>query len=376
MRKSLLLILLGFWATGWLHGQGAVRLYNEALDYYLDEAYPQAREHVRLALKIQKTYPDAWFLLGQVYRQEGRFRKAIRHYNKALKLTPTEPEYLFHKAVAYEQAGKLKKAIGQYLETTRVDPKYAYAWDRLGDLYYEAKAWEAAAEYYSGSIDANPLRPEVYLWRSRAHFEMEAFGRALSDCDQALGLDAELEEAYFRRGQIHFHRGDLLGAVKDYSQVLERSPDNIDALLNRGVALLVLELYPQSRDDLTQAIQLDSSLANAWWNRAIWNLEQDSLYAARRDIAVATDLAPRDPETWLLAGRIAFRQRDYRAAIQAYDRCLSLDRRYAEAYLNRGEAKRVLDDLKGACKDWEMVLKYDSGVHADKAQSWILINCE
>jgi tetratricopeptide (TPR) repeat protein len=92
---------------------------------------------------------------------------------------------------------------------------------------------------------------------------------------------------------------------------------------------------------------------------------------------MATALAPGDAEAWLLQGRIEFGERNYQAAIDAYNRCLKLNPRYAEAYLNRGEAKRVLGDEKNACKDWKKVLQYDpEGIHGEKAGKWIEIVCE
>jgi tetratricopeptide (TPR) repeat protein len=98
----------------------------------------------------------------------------------------------------------------------------------------------------------------------------------------------------------------------------------------------------------------------------------DALTSAQK----AAELNPKDAENWALIGKITFKLRRYQQAIAAYDRCLSLDKRSAEAYLNRGEAKRVLNDAKGACKDWQQVLKLDTASLARMAQNWMDINCE
>ncbi|HHG84523.1 MAG TPA: tetratricopeptide repeat protein, partial [Bacteroidetes bacterium] len=100
--------------------------------------------------------------------------------------------------------------------------------------------------------------------------------------------------------------------------------------------------------------------------------------AARAAIAEATRLSPKDPEAWLLRGRIEFKQRNYQAAIDAYDQCLGLAPHYAEAFLNRGEAHRVLGNTKAACRDWKKVMKFDAvdGIHATKARKWHAIVCD
>lgn len=375
MRISLAVLWVLFCVAS-VRGQGAVRLYNEAVEYYVDGAYQQAEEHVKLALKIQKTYPDAWFLLGQCHREEGKYRKALKMYKKALKLTPTEPDYLYHRALAYEEWGKIKKAVEAYRTTTEVDPGYALAYDHLAAIYMDARAFKTAYDYYSRSIKALPMQADSYMRRALAAYKADMYAACIDDCNKTLAIDPEHAGAYSQRARARFQNGELMEAVNDYSQVLDRLPQDADAHLNRGVALLVLGLRPQAEEDLLAAVALDSSLVNGWWNLAVLHYEQGAMAKARTEVQKATSLYALDAEAWLLQGRIAFSERDYPAALHAYDRAIVLDRELSEAYLYRGEAKRVLEDMKGACKDWNRVLQLDDGVHAEKAENWILINCE
>jgi tetratricopeptide (TPR) repeat protein len=373
-----LIFTIAFGIPRQAQGQGAIRLYNDALEHYMSDEYDQAEERVRLALKIQKLYPDAWFLLGQCYRRRDQFRKSIRFYKKALKQTPTNAEFLYHKALAYEEWGKLKKAVKTYGETTAVDPNYTLAWKRLGAIFFVAGDFRTAIDNYTRAVDSNPLDEDNFLQRGNAQLALGNNSEAIHDFDLTLALDAENADAYFNRASARFASGDPYDAVKDFSMVIDRRPEERDAWLNRGISLLALELYPQALSDFREALRLDSAFADTWWNIAYLQLELDSIEPARTAIYQATRLSPGDAEAWLLQGRIEFGQRNYDAAIKAYDRCLGLDPRYAEAYLNRGEAKRVKGDEKAACKDWKKVLKYDAvdGVHAEKAGKWIQIICE
>src|SRR2546423_2133679 len=49
-----------------------------------------------------------------------------------------------------------------------------------------------------------------------------------------------------------------------------------------------------------------------------------------------------------------FSRNDIVGAIAEYDRAIVIDPKYAEAYLNRGKAKRAAGDLDGAIDDYEM----------------------
>ena len=44
--------------------------------------------------------------------------------------------------------------------------------------------------------------------------------------------------------------------------------------------------------------------------------------------------------------------KDYQGAIKAFDKAISLDENYGYAYMNRGNAKELVRDQKGACADW------------------------
>src|SRR5437016_12409553 len=49
-----------------------------------------------------------------------------------------------------------------------------------------------------------------------------------------------------------------------------------------------------------------------------------------------------------------FSRNDIVGAIAEYDRAIGVDPKYADAYLNRGKAKRAAGDLDGAIDDYEI----------------------
>jgi tetratricopeptide (TPR) repeat protein len=60
-----------------------------------------------------------------------------------------------------------------------------------------------------------------------------------------------------------------------------------------------------------------------------------------------------------------FGKNDIAGAITEYDRAISLDPKLAEAYLNRGKARRAGGDLDGAIADYEVAAELDPGVAAN-----------
>src|SRR5262249_27292782 len=68
----------------------------------------------------------------------------------------------------------------------------------------------------------------------------------------------------------------------------------------------------------------------------------------------------------ILHGNAWLRQRDYAAAVAAYNDAIRLAPRCAEAYHTRGVARRALDDTTGALADGEHALR----INPDYAEAY------
>ena len=60
---------------------------------------------------------------------------------------------------------------------------------------------------------------------------------------------------------------------------------------------------------------------------------------------------PQSAKKYVKHGLERFARNDIVGAIAEYDRALAVDPKYADAYLNRGKAKRAAGDLDGAIED-------------------------
>lgn len=58
-------------------------------------------------------------------------------------------------------------------------------------------------------------------------------------------------------------------AIEDYSIILEISPDNIKALINRAFCFARLEDYSNSVKDYSNVLKIEKSNTHALYNRAI-----------------------------------------------------------------------------------------------------------
>ncbi|MEA3451547.1 MAG: tetratricopeptide repeat protein, partial [Bacteroidota bacterium] len=60
---------------------------------------------------------------------------------------------------------------------------------------------------------------------------------------------------------------------------------------------------------------------------------------------------------WNNLGTARFQLEDYTGAIDAYNEAIKIKPEYGFAYSNRGSAKELTKDFKGACKDWKKAVE-------------------
>ena len=144
---------------------------------------------------------------------------------------------------------------------------------RTGNAAFGDGRYEAAVDAFTRAILAGDLPPEAlaitFNNRGVAYSELGDFDRAISDCNQALGLapgDAtairNLRIAHLRRAAAAARLGDRAAAQADYDRAIELDPTHPLAYLRRGQLALERGDRAAAIADLTRARDLDPANAD------------------------------------------------------------------------------------------------------------------
>lgn len=87
-----------------------------------------------------------------------------------------------------------------------------------------------------------------------------------------------------------------------------------------------------------------------------------------KSVQPSTPVAVPTVDDYIRQAREKVASQDFKAALEAYNRALSLSPNYAEAYQSRGMLKQVMADHKGAISDFDQVLRLDP----QKASAYVL----
>src|SRR5919197_5326905 len=95
----------------------------------------QALERVNRALAANPREPQARFLKGLIFTEQGKQQEAIDIFAKLTQDYPNLPEPYNNLAVIYASQGQYDKARAALEQSIRTHPSYATAYENLGDVY-------------------------------------------------------------------------------------------------------------------------------------------------------------------------------------------------------------------------------------------------
>jgi Tfp pilus assembly protein PilF len=135
--------------------------------------------------------------------------------------------------------------------------------------------------------------------------------------------------------------------------------DDAATHLNRAKVLINGGDYDAAMRDLSQAIQIDPKLAEAYNVRGFIYHRKKDYDLAIADFDQAIRLNPKSAATFNNRGNSWLEKGDFARALTDLNQAVQLGPTQAAFYNNRGSAKREQGDLDGALTDYEQALRLD-----------------
>lgn len=217
--------------------------------------------------------------------------------------------------------------------------RLARTWLLLGLAHYEKEEYGQATANYTKAIDVAPDYAVAYANRGLSHAMSSNFEAAISDFDRAIELRPEYVKAHYFRGYTHHVAGMYDHAVADYTHALENAaeaPRETRALIHyrRGLALKHKSDLEAVLDDYSRAIEIDPSLADAWFSRALIYQQDKDYDKAISDYSRVIELEPDNARAHYNRGLLYDKTDADHRAITDYKEALSLEPSYAKAKAN------------------------------------------
>lgn len=201
--------------------------------------------------------------LGNEAYKKKKFDEALLHYNKAVELDPTDITFLNNIAAVYFERKEYetsiehcKKAVDVGRENRADFKLIAKALQRIGNCFKKMEDWKNAKVYFEKSMSEHRT-PEIRTQIS----EME---KKIKEEERRAYIDPVKAEEAKEKGNELFKNGKYAEAVKEYTEAINRNPDDPKYYSNRAACYTKLAAFDLGLKDCETCLKLDPKFLKGW----------------------------------------------------------------------------------------------------------------
>lgn len=207
-------------------------IYIEQAEVYCQEKnWRKAMLACKNALEIYPEFAEAYRIVGNIFRHQGKFAEALGIYAKALKIDPNSAKVYAHVGALYAEREDWQKALDYYQQSAIINPNSAEVYSNLAQIWEELGDTEKALECFYQAIDLNPtfLDPEDYFSFARELYQQKKLKEASILFAHGVKLNPAAEAELVELVQILEELEEWQEAVFYYHQLMSLPDVNTNA---------------------------------------------------------------------------------------------------------------------------------------------------
>lgn len=310
------------------------------------------------ALEREPRRLEALIGRAEAYSRLRNFNAAIADYTEAIRQSPKDESLYFGRGNAFYSLGQYARAIPDYGEVIRLNPTHLWAVGNRGRAYlFQGEPGRALTDF-NRLLALDPRNIRGLVDRASAFIDLKRLDRAIADYTTAIGIEPT-PGLYQDRGNAHVRNGDYEKAVADFTEALQRSPDNVSLLLARSRAYGRLDRLEEALADLDKAVEQAADDANIRRQRGEIHNRLGQTDEALADFDEGVRLDAEDPLLRFHRGNLLSDRGELDRAIADYTVAIREDDEASGAYTNRGNAHARLGEHELALADYAKALELD-----------------
>jgi Flp pilus assembly protein TadD len=225
-------------------------------------------------------------------------------------------------------------------------------WEEIRSLYEEGKVY-AGLKRADKELHRKEADRRFLVLRADGRNRIGDHWKASTDAREALQIvPVELKhEAALQLGIALAGLG-VHDSARYWFEESARNSGNKEALLRLARMEIASGESIKAKEKLDRILASDPKHVKALLERGAAHMDLGDTTAAKKDLDLAVELAPRDPIAWNSRGFHLYARREmHQQAIEDYDRAIKLDPNYSFAFNNRGWSYFKLGDKDKAKKN-------------------------
>lgn len=336
--------------------------YEEGIAFEKNGRTKEAQQRLSQVIKLDPLHAGAHFYSGQIFLRQKQYLEAITSYNRAIELNPTKEAY-FGRGTAKSEINDLTGAFEDLSKAKSFEK------EKSGKVNTQQASKQNTGQQTNTAL---PATTEDLITKFQAkvadadqYFDQKDYVNAITAYSEASLMDPSQE---YPRNRIKEIEGYLVNQSNTPSQTKPASQPNVEELpvgdmVGTSANPASIELYNQgleryyesdlngALEKFTEAIKLDSSFTDAYYNSGFIKLNQGYYEEAIADFDLVISIKPTD-KTYFYKGRALLGLNKLKEAAEQFSNAINLNGQFFHAYNNRGNVKFQLGEYQGAIDDF------------------------
>lgn len=227
--------------------------YKQAEYHYQNRDYIKALELFKQSQNEKETY-DCLNYIGCCYLKLEDYNSAIEVFDKIIKAFPDWERPVFNLGRVYLQIGRLEEALECFEKAIDINQNNEDSYYYLGVYYYKVGDYKAAKQCYEKSIEINDVQPETHLNLGMCYFKLKLFEKAICEFELAYKYDNDCLNAIYNKGLALISLNKYREALGNLMYVSNLNSNDIEVMLD------IAHCYYKTKD-------LEN--ANIWVNKVL-----------------------------------------------------------------------------------------------------------
>jgi tetratricopeptide (TPR) repeat protein len=290
---------------------------------------------------------DAQYYLGRIHLENERYAQAVEPLGNANNLKPDDPETISSFGVALSKSGRSTEAITYLTRITALKRYIKEDFYYLGEAYANDQQWLQAAQVFKEGADLRGTDPNGYFYWATMLFNAGKLDEAVEGYAKVRSVDQSVSHAGTFRylAEIYRLRGMPDKALGHYQSLLQREPNDTEALFQAGYISFKLNQLDQAKDYFRKLITVDPKHAGgaanlaaleARYNEKLVGLNEKTPGITLREVVHAN---PSSVEAHVNLGAQLLTEGVFPEALTILERAVSLRPNSAAAQYNLGLAQ-------------------------------------
>lgn len=246
---------------------------NVAIIEYSNQAYENSLEYSRKALVYNKVQAPIYTQIGKSYFMIGSYDSSSYYLNMAIVFGANSEADYYHLALSQNNEGDFQKAKLNVNKSIEKNGSNANYYILRGDANFGLEDYENAKTDYEKALSLDPNNNSIYKNLANVYMVLDNPEKALENINKGIDSATGDDKIAFLilQGNYYHNQGDLENAEKSFNLAFELNQESPVVLTNQAAVMIDQGDFEGAIEKCTQAIDLDGTQTEAYFNRGIAN---------------------------------------------------------------------------------------------------------